>query len=386
MTRPSPHIVQVGWDADLLRQGAGSDAIQRQAMYLRLMRERDAAAHSTVVILGAPVAAGPVTIKGVDVIPVPGRWKGVITLGKVLTMLHRDRPITQLAAQSVFEEGWATLAFGRRQRIPVLAQMHFDIFDRNAAIGGNLLRRLAGASRQRIALGLLPRYQAIRTVSPAMTEGARAAGATAIRCLPVAVTDLLRFDVSPTRTGPVVLFIGRLVPFKNVPLFIDVVERLKRDIPEIRAEIIGDGPLHRELADMIHQRKLHDVITMVGEVSRAELPARLSRASVMLSTSNHEGFGRVLIEAMIAGLPIVSTRTTGPLSVLDDGRWGRLAPVGDADALARETTILVKNPVEAADLANAAKAHALQTYAPDTLARQWVDMLISASLETGPNE
>jgi glycosyltransferase involved in cell wall biosynthesis len=381
---PPPHVVQVGWDTDLFRSGAGSDAIQRQSLYLALMRERDPRARSTVIVLGAPASAQPMSVAGVDVIPVQGRWRGVVGLGRVLEAVHRQRAITRLAAQSLHEEGWATLAFGRRYGIPVLGQLHFDIFDANAAVTGSVLRRLVGRIRHRITLKLLPRYDAIRTVSPDMTAGALRAGASTVRCLPVAVTDLLAFDVPRKDRGKIILFLGRLVKFKNVPLFVEVIDLIRQSHPDVRAEIIGDGPMRGQIAEVIRSRGLDAVISMIGEVGRAALPARLAGASALLSTSNHEGFGRVLIEAMIAGVPIVSTRTTGPVSVLEDGRWGHLAPVGDAAGLARATVAILDDPPRAMARGSEAKAHALVRYAPETLAREWADMLIGYASKTGP--
>ena len=65
-------------------------------------------------------------------------------------------------------------------------------------------------------------------------------------------------------------------------------------------------------------------LEMLGAVAYSDLPTVYARANVLLLTSAYEGMGRVVVEAMLAGVPVVSTPTLGPSELIDDGATGRI--------------------------------------------------------------
>jgi glycosyltransferase involved in cell wall biosynthesis len=98
--------------------------------------------------------------------------------------------------------------------------------------------------------------------------------------------------------------------------------------------IVGEGPLRRELEQLVKELKLCGRVALPGFTLD---PYRWYRsADVFVLSSKWEGFGNVIVEALESGLPVVSTDcNSGPAEILEDGRFGRLVPVGDAPALAR---------------------------------------------------
>jgi glycosyltransferase involved in cell wall biosynthesis len=377
---PPFHLVQVGWDHALLDTDAASDSLQRQARYLALLKEHDPASRSSIIVLGAPSAAGERVSAGIRIIPLSGRWRSQFALNSELYRLHRESSISVIAAQSPHEEGWACLSAGAKLTIPVVGQLHFDLFSAASLPGGSAARRMAGRTRQWNTLRLLPRYTALRTVSAHLSEAAIRAGAREVRCIPVPITDLPKFNVlTPSQSSRRLLFVGRLAPEKNLPLLLDVLARVRERFADAEADLVGDGPLREALEHDARQRGLAGAVHFHGAVSREKLPAVFARAEAFLLPSQHEGFGRVLVEAMAAGLPVVSTRTSGAVAVLENGLWGDLADIGDADGLAQAVMRIFSDPASAHARAGAARGHVFARYAPDTLARQWMDMLIDAS-------
>lgn len=132
---------------------------------------------------------------------------------------------------------------------------------------------------------------------------------------------------------PVVLAVGRLEPQKDYPTLLAAFAQLLSQ-REARLIILGEGSQRAELQQRIAQLGLGGMVDLAGF---KENPFGWMAASkVFVLSSRHEGFPNVLVQAMACGARVVSTDCpTGPYEILEGGRWGRLVPLGDVDALAR---------------------------------------------------
>ncbi|MEE4237108.1 MAG: glycosyltransferase [Anderseniella sp.] len=132
--------------------------------------------------------------------------------------------------------------------------------------------------------------------------------------------------------GQLILSVGTLKAVKDHPLLIDAFSRLAPYL-DVTLCILGEGPLRVELERLVIRRGLQGRVLLPG--FRVETGPWYARADLFVLSSRHEGFGNVLVEALEHGVPVVSTDCpTGPREILCDGKYGRLVPVGDADALA----------------------------------------------------
>ena len=128
------------------------------------------------------------------------------------------------------------------------------------------------------------------------------------------------------------LAIGSLKPAKDYDALLRSIASLKHRI-SARLIILGDGPLRSELEGRIAELGLSDSVRLPG--FRANPYPFLSCAGALVLSSAWEGLPTVLIEALSVGIPVVSTNCrSGPAEILGDGRYGRLVPVGDTEALA----------------------------------------------------
>ena len=131
---------------------------------------------------------------------------------------------------------------------------------------------------------------------------------------------------------PVVLGVGRLTEQKDFPTLIRAFARV-RTHRRARLMILGEGELRPQLEALVRQLGLQDDVALPGFVANPF--AYMARAAVFVLSSRWEGLPGALIQAMACGAPVVSTDCpSGPREILEDGRWGRLVPVGDVDALA----------------------------------------------------
>jgi glycosyltransferase involved in cell wall biosynthesis len=129
-----------------------------------------------------------------------------------------------------------------------------------------------------------------------------------------------------------VITVGRLVAEKNHNLLFEALAIAILQV-DIKLIIIGVGPLEQILKDRAYSLGILDRIQFVGFHPRPH--ELLSKSDLFVLSSDHEGMGNVLVEALSCGLPIVSTDCpSGPREVLMDGKYGVLVRAGDAIALA----------------------------------------------------
>lgn len=130
---------------------------------------------------------------------------------------------------------------------------------------------------------------------------------------------------------PMILGIGRLTEQKNFPLLLSAFAALRKH-RIARLVILGEGDQRAALEAQAASLGISGDLEMPGFVDRPM--DWLARADVFAMTSNFEGLGNVLVEAMAAGVPVVSTDwPPSAREVLGDGRWGRIVPLGDSAAL-----------------------------------------------------
>jgi glycosyltransferase involved in cell wall biosynthesis len=98
--------------------------------------------------------------------------------------------------------------------------------------------------------------------------------------------------------------------------------------------MVGGGEWVERLRNHARAAGIAERTTFIGPLGHATLPAALRASDFLLNTSDLESFGMVLVEALACGRPVVSTATVGARSIVEDGRTGILAPIGDVEALA----------------------------------------------------
>lgn len=139
-----------------------------------------------------------------------------------------------------------------------------------------------------------------------------------------------------TNEPPVILSVGRLTEEKNFSLLIRAFAKV-RSKQNLRLLILGEGKMRNKLNSLAFELGVEKDFDMPGFVQNPY--AFMRRASLFVLSSNYEGFGNVLVEAMACGAPIISTNCPGgPVEILENGIWGNLIPTGDLNALTQGIT------------------------------------------------
>ena len=129
-----------------------------------------------------------------------------------------------------------------------------------------------------------------------------------------------------------VLAVGSFKTQKNFPLLLRAFAQLPQSL-NAKLTILGEGLLRPELEMLIQKLGVEDRVALPGFALDPSCWYR--SADLFVLSSSWEGFGNVIVEALECGVPVVSTDCpSGPAEILENGRYGRLVPVGDATALA----------------------------------------------------
>lgn len=167
---------------------------------------------------------------------------------------------------------------------------------------------------------------------------------------PVVTKELYKLAVAPVPHSwleddrvPVILGAGRLTAQKDFPTLIKAFAIVRQQRP-CRLIILGEGELRGKLEELLVELDVNDDVLMPGFIENP-FPWMKS-ADLFVFSSIFEGLGGVLIQAMACGTPVVSTDCpSGPSEILEDGKWGRLVPVGDVSALAAAIKLTLDEPL-----------------------------------------
>lgn len=167
-----------------------------------------------------------------------------------------------------------------------------------------------------------------------------------------------------------IVAVGRVDENKNQKMLIQAYEEIMTEYPEYHLVIYGDGNRREQLLEYIKEKNLVEKVSMPGNVK--DVASHIREAAVYVLTSNTEGMPNSLIEAMVLGLPVISTNCPcgGPETIIQDGVNGLLIPVGDIKALAEALKRILGNQEYASKLGENAAKLADELH-PDKVNQQW---------------
>lgn len=130
----------------------------------------------------------------------------------------------------------------------------------------------------------------------------------------------------------IVVSVGRLIPVKNQKMMILAFSNILHQFPDYKLIIYGEGECRGELEELIKYLGLEDHVLLPG--NEKDIFRKLISAELFVLSSDFEGMPNALLEAMCVGLPVISTKVSGAVDVIEDGINGRLVEKNDAAQLA----------------------------------------------------
>lgn len=313
------------------------------------------------------------------------RYRDIVRLAQSL----RGRKFDLIHIHTPFIAHYAGLALARELRLPCVLTYH-TLFEEYLhhyipfmprAWSRPLARRFSREQCNAVNQVIVP--------SSAMLERLRAYGVrTPIEVLPTGIplTQFTTRDASGFRSQyaidpkrPVMLFVGRVAFEKNLAFLLRVIEIARGSHPEILLVIAGQGPAESRLKRLTRKLGLENNVRFIGYLDRVrELPACYCAAEAFVFASDTETQGLVLLEAMAAGVPVISTAVMGTRDILAPERGALVAPQ-DAAGFAATINRLLGDAALRARLADEAPQYARE-WASDVMARRLADFYHSAKV------
>lgn len=194
-----------------------------------------------------------------------------------------------------------------------------------------------------------------------------------------ATDDGLRAQYCVDGVDRLVLFVGRIVPQKNLFFLLDVSERVVEQYPNVRFLCVGDGWQLEQLKKETKKRNLTEYIQWIGAKPHKDIVKYMAACDLFVLPSRHEGFARVLMEAAATAKPIVTSAVSGSDDVVLDGKSGYILPVDDLQRFVSRIVELLNEPDLAAGMGLVGKRHMqdlVQRYTgPTHQIRIWEDLV-----------
>ena len=172
--------------------------------------------------------------------------------------------------------------------------------------------------------------------------------------------------------------IGRITPLKGHLYFIKAMAKVARAVPTLKIWIVGDAPSSRQaykeqIQVLVRRLGLGHCTEFLG--IQRNIPEILSNLDlVVLATTTHEAFGRVIVEAQAAGVPVVATEVGGVVDIIENGRTGLMVPPSDPQSMAEAVIKIFKDPAFAANLAEAAYKKVKEKYNVELMVNNTLDV------------
>ena len=267
--------------------------------------------------------------------------------------IHAEWPVDVIHAHMIVPDGWAAARIGHELGVPAVGTAHrADVLDIPAQ-GAKARMRVAEA---------IQTLDAVVTVSRAIGDAADAIarprrpitvvpnGADAEVFMPRDPAEARRRLGIPPE-GPVISYVGKLVPRKGVDTLIEAMGILAaRAAGAPRLVMAGIGGMREPLEQRAAQLGVADRITWLGKVPHDDVGWVMSAGDVFVLPSLSEGLPTVVCEAMACGLPVVATAVDGTPEIVDDPATGLLVQPHDAGGLAAALARVLDDPGMARDM------------------------------------
>jgi glycosyltransferase involved in cell wall biosynthesis len=240
--------------------------------------------------------------------------------------------------------------------------------------------RLAETVMARTARAVLQRADVVRVISRFTEEKVRQLCPNTPLVKFPTFTDLGVFLDAPASAKtvadfPYILYVGMLVPSKGIEVLIRAFDRIRREHPDARLVLIGSGYAEDQFRSLVRASALDQAVLFIPPMSQAELATWMQGSLCLVLPSFSEGLGRVVLEAMACGRPVVATQVGGIPELVLDQVTGILVPPGEVNQLADALLSVLEDPKAAEAMGGRGRNRAKTLFSEAEYFRAYEDMI-----------
>lgn len=278
-------------------------------------------------------------------------WRAYVAAQRIISDRFASYADVLVTCQDPFETGMIGYLLKRKFGVRLQLQVHTDFFSpffrKESALNG---------ARTLLAKHLIPRSDCIRVVSERLRSALRTlhlADSARITVLPI-VVDKERIRGLPVTKNLsnaypqfdfIVLMASRITREKNFDLAFAAMREVIKRYPRTGLIVVGDGPEKARLESHIKHHQLQDNVMMEYATDFETLVSYYKTADLFLLTSDYEGYGRTVVEAIAAGLPVVMTDVGVAGREIVSGKNGIIVPVGDCNGVRDALLKILRDPL-----------------------------------------
>lgn len=305
----------------------------------------------------------------VHVLPMKGRFDTSVV--SRLVSIIRDRKIDVIHTHGYKSDilGWLA---AKRTGIRCVSTPHG--FPCNAGLKLALFTR--------IGIYVLRKFDAVAPLSEELVEDMRRFRVPTARThfirngVDISDIDRAAKSISPPQIGSgrarTIGFIGQLIPRKGLADLLQVFDKLYQENPDLRLELLGDGSQREELERIAASLPSGKSIQFMG--FRSDRLERLVQFDLFVMTSSLEGIPRCLMEALALRVPVVAYDIPGVDQLVDNGKTGFLAPLGDIEVLTKQCQRILNDPNLARELGAAGRLKIEANYSAARMADEYEEL------------
>ena len=277
-----------------------------------------------------------------------------------------------------WESYWSAYFLNRmlKQRVPIQIQLHGDI-------ANPLWRRINFNNRLRYLFAKIsiPKADSIRAVSKYQSDlvlKTFKVDQKIISVIPVPINDLSRVSSSAKKRAKTIGFIGRIHKDRGIWEFVKFVKKLNSQNIDFKIVVAGSGPDKNEFLNQLYKEVPKSRVSYLDHLPQEKLAKVWKQIGVLVSMAPVESYGRVMREALIAGVPVWATESSGVKDLMDKCEKGTVKILDlnkSASALNKDFEILLKTKVGPKFGKEFIKEN--NTYAAK-LAQSWVKVIIQS--------
>ena len=253
-----------------------------------------------------------------------------------------------------------TLKLGRDLGIPVIFHFHGNLEEKDHRI----LKPVAPIMKNVLSVSEATR----KLLADLLPSG------VLIHMIPNGVKDQGNIPRSGIKsTEPLLLLVGRAEREKGFDLAIEAVAIIKREIPDVKLLVLGNGAQLKELAVLAEELGIADSVQFKGSVANEKVIEYLDESWIVLVPSRVEGFSITAVEAALREVPVIASSVGGLIETIEDGKSGFLVPPESPEFIAKKVVELIKNRKLRDDVGRYSRARALELYGIERFAEELED-------------